>query len=180
LCSANITYGMPFRGSGPERIRLGAATAGRADDTGSMPRRRSSLWPTVRRLLNDLVTFVRLCLTSHVRLTAEKLFLRKQLGLYQERHTKPKRPDEATRIASGAKTRTRTDLRKTYPRLAPLESRGPPATLRLWTRCLPRSPSSFCSSPAGSTGTSRLEENRVLRAAHGPRRFLLTDDQRRR
>jgi hypothetical protein len=27
------------------------------------------------------------------------LFLRKQLALYQERHTKPKRPDPATRIA---------------------------------------------------------------------------------
>jgi hypothetical protein len=47
---------------------------GWADDTGSMPRRRPSLWSTVRQLLGDLVTFVRLGLTSHVRLTAENLF----------------------------------------------------------------------------------------------------------
>src|SRR6266851_8550067 len=64
-----------------------------------MPPRRPSLWSTVSQLLGDLVTFVRLGLTSHVRLTAENLFLRKQLALYQERHTKPRRPDAATRIA---------------------------------------------------------------------------------
>jgi hypothetical protein len=38
-------------------------------------------------------------LTPRARLAAENLFLRKQLALYQERHTKPKRPDAATRIA---------------------------------------------------------------------------------
>src|SRR5712692_3358396 len=64
-----------------------------------MPRRCPSLWSTVCQLLGDVVTFVRLGLTSHVRLSAENLFLRKQLALYQERHTKPRRPDSATRIA---------------------------------------------------------------------------------
>jgi len=64
-----------------------------------MPPRRPSLWSTVRQLLGDLVTFVRLGLTSHVRLTAENLFLRKQLALDQERHTKPRRPDPAARVA---------------------------------------------------------------------------------
>jgi hypothetical protein len=38
-------------------------------------------------------------LTSRARLAAENLFLRKQLALYQERHTKPRRPDPATRVA---------------------------------------------------------------------------------
>jgi hypothetical protein len=64
-----------------------------------MPRRRPSWSSTVRRLLRDLVTFVRLALTSRASLAAENLFLREQLALYQERHTKPKRPDPATRIA---------------------------------------------------------------------------------
>src|SRR6266851_7387651 len=69
------------------------------DDTGSMPRRRPSWFSTVRRLLGDLLTFVRLGLTSRTRLAAENLFLRKQLALYQERPTKPKRTDPATRVA---------------------------------------------------------------------------------
>ena len=64
-----------------------------------MSRRRPSLSRTVRRLLYDLVTLVRLGLTSRAQLAAENLFLRKQLALYQERHTKPRRPDPATRVA---------------------------------------------------------------------------------
>jgi putative transposase len=62
------------------------------------PLRRS--WPsTVRRVLRDLGTFARLILTSRTRLAAENLFLRKQLALFQERHTKPRRADPATRVA---------------------------------------------------------------------------------
>jgi putative transposase len=64
-----------------------------------MPRRRPLWSSTARRLLRDLVTFVWLGLTSRARLAAENLFLRKQLALYQERHTKPRRPDPATRVA---------------------------------------------------------------------------------
>jgi hypothetical protein len=64
-----------------------------------MSRRLPSLSCTVRRLLYDVVTLVRLTLTSRVQLAAENLFLRKQLALYQERHTKPRRPDAATRVA---------------------------------------------------------------------------------
>ena len=64
-----------------------------------MPRRRPSLTCPVRRLLCDLVTFVRLSLTSRACLAAENLFLRKQLALYQERRTKPRRSDPATRVA---------------------------------------------------------------------------------
>ena len=64
-----------------------------------MSRRLPSLSCTVRRLLHDLVTLVRLALTSRAHLAAENLFLRKQLALYQERQTKPKRPDAATRVA---------------------------------------------------------------------------------
>jgi hypothetical protein len=64
-----------------------------------MLRRRPSVESTVRRLLRDLVTVVRLGLTSRARLAAENPFLRKQLALYQERHTRPRRPDPATRVA---------------------------------------------------------------------------------
>ena len=64
-----------------------------------MSNRRPSLLRTVCRLLEDLLAFVRLGLTSQAHLAAENLFLRKQLALYQERRTKPRRPDPATRVA---------------------------------------------------------------------------------
>ena len=64
-----------------------------------MPRCRPSLFSTIRRLLQDLITLARLGVTSRAQLAAENLFLRKQLALYQERQTKPKRPDPATRVA---------------------------------------------------------------------------------
>jgi putative transposase len=64
-----------------------------------MSSRRPSLLRTVRRLWRDLITLVRLGLTSRAQLTAENLFLRKQVALYEERRTKPRRPDPATRVA---------------------------------------------------------------------------------
>ena len=64
-----------------------------------MSNRRPSLLRTTSRLLEDLLAFVRLGLTSRAQLAAENLFLRKQLALYQERRTKPRRPDPATRVA---------------------------------------------------------------------------------
>jgi hypothetical protein len=48
-----------------------------------MPRRRLSLFSTIRRLLHDLVTLAGLGVTSRVHLAAENLFLRKQLALAQ-------------------------------------------------------------------------------------------------
>src|SRR5579862_7120235 len=74
----------------PKRIPFG--------DTGSMARRRSSVSSTIRRLLRELGTFVRLGLTSRARLAADNLFLRKRLALFQERHTKPMRPGPVTRV----------------------------------------------------------------------------------
>lgn len=59
---------------------------------------RPSLSCTVFRLLQDLITLVRLGLTSRAHLAAENLFLRKQLALYQERHTKSRHLDPATRV----------------------------------------------------------------------------------
>ena len=53
---------------------------------------------TASRLLKDLLALVRLGVTSRAHLAAENLFLRKQLTLYQERRTKPRRSDPATRI----------------------------------------------------------------------------------
>ena len=63
-----------------------------------MSRRRPFLLHTVRCLLRDLIDLVRLGLTSRAQLAADNLFLQKQLALYQERRTKPRRPDPATRV----------------------------------------------------------------------------------
>jgi hypothetical protein len=46
----------------------------------------------------DVLQFVVLGLRSHARLTAENLFLRKQLALYREREVKPRRATNATRL----------------------------------------------------------------------------------
>ena len=63
-----------------------------------MSSRRHSLSCIILRLLKDVIALVRLGLTSRAHLAAQNLFLRKQLALYQERHTKPRRPDPATRV----------------------------------------------------------------------------------
>lgn len=63
-----------------------------------MSSRQPSLLRTVRRLLRDLISLVRLGLTSRAQLAAENLFLRKQVALYRERRTKPCPSDPATRV----------------------------------------------------------------------------------
>jgi transposase InsO family protein len=65
----------------------------------AMSNRRPSLLRIASRLLEDLLAFVQFGLMSRAHLAAENLFLRKQLALYQERQTKPRRPDPATRVA---------------------------------------------------------------------------------
>jgi transposase InsO family protein len=50
-------------------------------------------------LLVDVIRFLRLYLRPAPVLAAENLFLRKQLALYQERHVKPRRATDATRLA---------------------------------------------------------------------------------
>ena len=50
-------------------------------------------------LLCDAGRFLFLCLRPSPALAAENLFLRKQLALYQERHTAPRRATNATRTA---------------------------------------------------------------------------------
>ena len=54
---------------------------------------------TLLILLYDGLRFLGLCLRPSVALAAENLFLRKQLALYQERHIKPRRATDATRLA---------------------------------------------------------------------------------
>jgi putative transposase len=54
---------------------------------------------TLLTLLLDALCYVAFCLRSPAALAAEKLFLRKQLALYRERHVKPRRVTRATRIA---------------------------------------------------------------------------------
>jgi transposase InsO family protein len=53
---------------------------------------------TVFGLLIDVLQFVRFGLRSRARLAAENLFLRKQLALYLERHVKPRRANNSTRL----------------------------------------------------------------------------------
>ena len=60
---------------------------------------------TVLNVVADLGRFVALALHSRARLAAENLFLRKQLAMYLERHVKPRRPDDATRITLVALSR---------------------------------------------------------------------------
>ena len=67
----------------------------------SVPRLLHHLAPLVRillTLLGDTVRFLLLCWRPPVALMAENLFLRKQLALYQERHIKPRRATNATRL----------------------------------------------------------------------------------
>src|SRR4029453_14659545 len=60
---------------------------------------------TIARVAGDVLRFVSLMLRPHVQLAAENLFLRKQLALYLERQVKPRRADDATRIALVALSR---------------------------------------------------------------------------
>ena len=53
---------------------------------------------TALLLLRDLLHFVSLACSSHTRLAAENLFLRKQLAFYVERKVKPRRLNNAARI----------------------------------------------------------------------------------
>lgn len=67
----------------------------------SLSRLRQYLMPlafTLFALGIDAVRFLRLCLCSRTALTAEDLFLRKQLALYQARHVTLQRPTNATRF----------------------------------------------------------------------------------
>jgi putative transposase len=50
-------------------------------------------------LVRDLLHFGLLACSSHTSLAAENLFLRKQLAFYLERKVKPRRLDDAARIA---------------------------------------------------------------------------------
>ena len=54
---------------------------------------------TALLLVRDLLRFVALTCSSHTSLAAENLFLRKQLAFYVERNVRPRRLDDAARIA---------------------------------------------------------------------------------
>ena len=54
---------------------------------------------TLLALLGNTTCFLRLCLRPPAALAAENLLLRKQLALYQERHVKPQRATDATRLS---------------------------------------------------------------------------------
>ena len=54
---------------------------------------------TAFALLTDLLGLLRAAFQSRAHLAAENLFLRKQLASYVERQVRPKRTDNATRVA---------------------------------------------------------------------------------
>ena len=54
---------------------------------------------TLLALLGNTARFWLLCLRPSAALAAENLFLRKQLALYQERHVKPQRATDVTRLS---------------------------------------------------------------------------------
>jgi putative transposase len=60
---------------------------------------------TFLRVVADVLRFGSSLWRSHAQLAAENLFLRKQLALYLERQVKPRRADDATRIALVALSR---------------------------------------------------------------------------
>ena len=65
----------------------------------SLLRNLSWMTNTLLALLLDAGRFLVLCLRPAPALAAENLFLRKQLAQYQERQVKPRRANDATRIA---------------------------------------------------------------------------------
>jgi len=60
----------------------------------------------VLALFSDLLRLLRLTFRSRAQLAAENLFLRKQLACYVERKVRPKRADNASRIALVLVSRT--------------------------------------------------------------------------
>ena len=60
---------------------------------------------TLAGLIPGFFLFPLLLLRSRSALAAENLFLRKQLGLLQERKVKPRRPDDSTRWLMAAHSR---------------------------------------------------------------------------
>jgi transposase InsO family protein len=79
---------------------------------------------TIARVASDVLRFVSSLLRPHVQLAAENLFLRKQLALYLERQVKPRRADDATRIALVALSRL-IDWRRVLTVVKPGSNRGP-------------------------------------------------------
>ena len=72
----------------------------RSGNIRSMAQSRSHLdIVTILRLARDILRFVSSTFRPHAQLAAENLFLRMQLALYIERQVKPRRADDATRIA---------------------------------------------------------------------------------
>ena len=76
-----------------------------------MARRRRNGHSTIRRLLSDVVTLIRLALTPRARLAAENLFLRKQLALYPSVASSRDGPTPRREPSFGVEPRPRQPLR---------------------------------------------------------------------
>ena len=90
---------------------------------------------TVMRIAGDVLWLVSAAVRSHAQLAAENLFLRKQLALYVERQAKPRRADDATRMALVMLSRLIEWRRPVDRRQAghahPMASKGFPVVLAL-------------------------------------------------
>src|SRR5262245_35664204 len=64
-----------------------------------------NLLRTISRVVLDVLSLVSSVVRSRAHLSAENLFLRKQLALYLERQAKPRRADDATRLTLVALSR---------------------------------------------------------------------------
>jgi hypothetical protein len=91
----------PARSSGGElsdRDRTVDVQSPAEYDQPVMAKAAQHLLRTIRAVTRDLASLARSVMRSRAQLAAENLFLRKQLALCQERHAKPRRADDATRI----------------------------------------------------------------------------------
>ena len=89
---------------------------------------------TALLLVRDLLHLVVLTCTSHTSLAAENLFLRKQLAFYVERNIRPRRLDNAARVALVVLARVigwRQLLTVVQPEARPVAPSGFPPILAL-------------------------------------------------
>jgi putative transposase len=100
LCSAKIRYGRHSRSQiglkcrvAPSSVRVACSRTMKAAD--ALCRLISMLFDLAR----DALRFLLLGTRSSAALKAENIFLRKQLALYLERETKPRRATDATRLS---------------------------------------------------------------------------------
>jgi len=102
-----------------------------------MAKAAQHLLRTILAVAGDLASLARSAMRSRAQLAAENLFLRKQLGLYQERRAKPRRADDATRVVLVGLSRLLASVTRHSEAwdADPLASKGSPTVLALEIPC---------------------------------------------